>query len=246
MGEKTMSNKTIRTISMDCDNTTVKQNIDKLIAGQDTVNGVLNWLSSVLKADNKSVMFWECENEELIAYSPFHLSFAMAQAKRYFGNPKNAINLGYYVLKADKKDATKLVVGKATKKEFEATTSANRVEVDETLIVKFDKAKSPLHAKLKSFIYKELYRPFRKDVVLKQLTNLKNQAKELSQNSDTKKVGTKRKKKNLQEFLSTATADIMSRQEKEFGIDENLNIDCQTDILKACQMLKDASSKLYK
>lgn len=231
---------------MDCDDATAKQNIDKLVGGQGTVNDMLNWLSSVLKADQKSVMFYECENEELIANQRFHLNFAIAQARRYFGNPQNANSLGYYVLKADKKDATQLIVEKASKKEFEATTSANRVEVDLNLIVKFDKEKSPLHAKLKSFIYKEFYRPFRKDVILKQLTSLKKQAKELSQNSDTKKVGTKRKNKNLQEWLDTTSVDIMKKQEKEFGIDENLNIDCQGKILEAVKMLQEASKGLYK
>jgi hypothetical protein len=241
-----MSNKQVRTISMDCDNATAKQNIDKLVGGQGTVNDMLNWLSSVLKADQKSVMFYDCENEELIANPTFFLNFAMAQAKRYYGNPKNANNLGYYVLKADKTDATQLIVEKASKKEFEATTSANRVEVDLNLIVKFNKDKSPLHAKLKKFIYKEFYRPFRKDVVINQLKNLKRQAKELSLNNDTKTVGTKRKNKNLQEYLDSVTAEVLKRQEKEFGIDENLNIDCQGQILEAVKMLQYASKGLYK
>ena len=241
-----MSTKQVRTITMDCDNATATQNINKLVGGQGTVNDMLNWLSSVLKADEKSVMFYDCENEELIANKMFVLNFAMAQARRVYGKPQNANSLGYYVLKADKKDATQLIVEKASKKEFEATTSANRVEVDLNLIVKFDKEKSPLHAKLKSFIYKEFYRPFRKDVILKQLTSLKKQAKELSQNSDTKKVGTKRKNKNLQEYLNGISAEVLKRQEKEFGIDENLNIDCQGQILEAVKMLQTASKGLYK
>ena len=75
---------------------------------------------------------------------------------------------------------------------------------------------------------------------------MKKQAKELSQNSDTKKVGTKRKNKNLQEYLNGISAEVLKRQEKEFGIDENLNIDCQGQILEAVKMLQTASKGLYK
>jgi hypothetical protein len=50
----------------------------------------------------------------------------------------------------------------------------------------------------------------------------------------------------LQEYLDSVTAEVLKRQEKEFGIDENLNIDCQGQILEAVKMLQYASKGLYK